>query len=216
MPTISAYVFDLDGTLIDSEILWVEAAHMLLRDYGYDVSFEEALRIVYGRAWENIYTLIKEEYPRLRMPVATLQREFEERFAPLRDSRDIRIRGSVALLKRLATTHPVGIVSGSYVKDIAHAVALLGIEDIIAFYVGFEHVPAGKPDPACYRMAAEKFGLPPETCCAFEDSTPGIHAAKDAGLYCVALARPDRPAQDVSRADLVLDDLAKFTPEQLG
>lgn len=215
MNTIRAYVFDLDGTLIDSEILWVEATQVLLRDYGYEVPFAEVLGIVYGRAWHTIYETLERQYARLSFPIEVLAQELEDRFAPLRDSRDIRIPGSIALLKRLAARRPVCIVSGSYVKDIQHAIDLAGIGEYVAFYLGSEHFSPGKPDPTCYRMAAERFGVPPCECLAFEDSTAGIHAAKDAGLYCVALARPNRPAQDVSRADLVLDDLDKFRPDLL-
>jgi len=212
MDTIQAYVFDLDGTLIDSEILLVEATQALLQEYGYDAPFKDVLDIVYGRAWHTIYDMLEQRYPRLPFPVETLTPELEKRFAPLRDSRDIRIPGSIALLKRLAAAYPVCIVSGSYVKDIRHAITLAGIGEYVSFYLGSEHFAPGKPDPTCYRMASERFGLPPRACLAFEDSTAGIHAAKDAGLRCVALARPNRPAQDVSRADLVLDDLDRFTP----
>ena len=210
---IRAYVFDLDGTLIDTEILWVEAAELLMREKGSPISHEEALDIVYGRSWLDIYEDVQRLCPLLRMPIELLARELERRFVPLRESRDIRIPGSIALLKRLSREHPVAIVSGSYAKDIEHAIELMGVRENVSFFLGTEHVSPGKPDPACYRMAAERFALPPEVCLAFEDSTAGIMAAAGAGMHCIALARPGRPAQDVSRADWVLNDLGAFSIE---
>lgn len=208
---IRAYVFDLDGTLVDSEILWVEAAEVLMRDAGCPISHEEALAIVYGRSWHDIYDDVQRLCPHLSMPIESLASELEKRFIPLRDSRDIRIPGSISLLKRLSGEYPVAIVSGSYAKDIEHAIELMGIAKNVTFFLGTEHFSPGKPDPACYRMAASRFGLPPEECLAFEDSAAGIAAATGAGLHCVALVRPGRPKQDVSSADWVLDDLSGFS-----
>ena len=79
-----------------------------------------------------------------------------------------------------------------------------------------EDYDPGKPHPACYLAAAREAGLPPEQCVVFEDSNAGVCAAKDAGAYAVALARPDRPEQDYSRADLVLEDLSLFEPSMLN
>ena len=49
-----------------------------------------------------------------------------------------------------------------------------------------------------------------DACVVFEDSWAGVQAARSAGMYCVALARPGAVLQDVSSADIILDDLSKF------
>jgi beta-phosphoglucomutase-like phosphatase (HAD superfamily) len=59
-------------------------------------------------------------------------------------------------------------------------------------------------------------GVDPKACVVFEDSAAGIGGAKAAGMRCVALARPGAPKQDVSAADLVLEDLAGFQPGLLA
>ena len=60
---------------------------------------------------------------------------------------------------------------------------------------------------------AEKLGLPPSECLVFEDSSAGVKGAKSADMHCVALVQQGRPPQDVSGADLVLNNLSEFSLE---
>ena len=212
---IQAYFFDLDGTLVDTEILWVESLELIARDYGYVLSREEALEMVYGIAWPGVYERLCRRFPGLNMTMDEMGVMLAPYFYRLRDSRDVRIPGSIELLRKLAAAHPVAVVSGSYRADVDAGVAIAGVADLIQFSLGHEDYEPGKPHPACYLAAAEKMGVPPESCVVFEDSTAGLSAAKDAGMQGVLLARPDRPRQDTSRADLVLEDLRLFDPALL-
>ena len=208
---IRAFIFDLDGTLIDSEVLWVEAVEVFLRERGIEINGEKALEMVYGVAWPEVHATIVERFPVLATSIGEMSEELRPYFLRLRDSRDIRIPSSIELLKRLSQEYPVCIVSGSWRDEIARAIAYMRIEPYLAFYVGGEQYSPGKPDPACYLLGAKELDVPPAECLVFEDSALGIRAAKAAGMQCVALARPGRPDQDVSDADWVLDDLGKFS-----
>jgi beta-phosphoglucomutase-like phosphatase (HAD superfamily) len=208
---VDAFIFDLDGTLLDSETLWVEAVELLLRGEGVGITHEEGLELVYGMAWPDIFDAVRRRFPDLAISYEGMTSCIHAHFERLRGTRDIRIASSVALLRELAAEYPVCIVSGSGQKDVAAGVALMDVESCLAFYLAMEHYETGKPDPTCFLMAAERLALPPERCLVFEDSTVGVQAAKAAGMHCVALARDDRPAQDVSEADLVLSDLADFS-----
>lgn len=210
---LRAFLFDLDGTLLDSEILWVEAVEYWLRDQGHPLTREEAVDIVYGWCWDKIHAVLTGRFPDLGVTLQTMHLAILPYFSRLREQRDIRIPGSIALFKRLAKDYPVGIVSGSYVADIEHGVEIMGLAPYVAMILGGEDYAPGKPHPAGYVMAAQRLGVAPQECLAFEDSTAGVEAAKGAGLQCVALARIDRPAQDVSKADLILEDLALFSVE---
>ncbi len=79
--------------------------------------------------------------------------------------------------------------------------------------VATEDTPRGKPDPAPYLLAAERLGVAPEACVAFEDSRAGVLSAKAAGMRVVALQRPGAPKQDLSDADEVLMELGDFRPD---
>jgi len=126
----------------------------------------------------------------------------------LREGRNVIIEGSVSLLKRLARDMPVCIVSGSPRADIEAAIDLMGIRGELEFAIAAEDYGPGKPDPTCFKMAAEQLDVEPEGCIVFEDSAAGILAAKAAGMTCVALARPGLPEQDVAAADSVVESLA--------
>jgi len=210
---IRAYLFDLDGTLLDTEVLWVSAMRAYLADQGLALTLDEATALVYGHSWHDIYAALAAREPRLALGEAHVGAALHPYFERLRASTDLEIPGSVELLKRLAAICPVAVVSGSPRADVAEGLARMGLAGCVQFHLGSEDYGPGKPDPACFLMAARRLKLPPETCLVFEDSAAGVRAARAAGMACVALARPGAPMQDVSAADWVLDDLGKFDPD---
>ncbi|MFO7975642.1 MAG: HAD family phosphatase [Candidatus Hydrogenedentota bacterium] len=210
---IDAYIFDMDGTLLDSEILWVEAVETYLTDFGFRLTREEAIELVYGISWHDIYLDIRRRFPGLGLGYEPFVSAVEPIFERLRHTRDIRIPGSIELLRTLARAYPVCIVSGSNKNGVADGIETMGIGKDIRFFLSADDYSPGKPDPTCFLMAAERLEIEPARCLVFEDSTVGAQAAKGAGMHCVALARPARPVQDVSMADLVLEDLGEFSAD---
>ncbi len=208
---IDAYIFDLDGTLLDTEVLWIQAIGLYLRERDPSLTDADVLKLVYGRSWHDIYVDICRRIANLNLSLSAMQAELKPYFHRLRARHDMRIVGSIDLLKRLARTAPVCIVSGSPREEITDGVALMGIAPLLAFYLGAEDYTPGKPDPAGFLKAAGRLGVAPAACLVFEDSAAGTTAARRAGMYCVALSRPNRPPQDVSAAHWVLDDLSTFT-----
>jgi beta-phosphoglucomutase-like phosphatase (HAD superfamily) len=212
-PPFSACLFDLDGTLMDSETLWVEATIGFLAARGISVSHDEAQELVYGRSWHDVHRDICARWPSVAQPLPAMEAAMRPAFRRLRAERDIRIPGSLALLRRLAADYPVGIVSGSSRTEVDEGIRYLGIGDALALALAADDYAPGKPDPACYLLAARTLGVDPGACLVFEDSAVGVAAARAAGMACVALARPDAPRQDVGAADAVLEDLGSFNPK---
>lgn len=206
---IRAIIFDLDGTLVDTEMLWVRGLEDYLHAAGFAMSHEEAVGLVFGRAWHDIYRELRRRYPAFRVPVDEAAAELNRRFEARKQGVDVRIHESIERLRSLAAAFPVCIVSGSGRREIAAAVELMGIEDHVRFFLGSEDYSPGKPDPACFLKAAERLGVDPADCLVFEDSAAGVRAAKAAGMRCVALQRPGLPQQDLSPADRVVDSLAR-------
>jgi len=207
---MNTFFFDLDGTLVDTEVLWLEAIRLAMAGRGAPIDPPTSERLVYGKSWADIFNEIDQTFPGLWNGITDMEPVTEMHFKTLRASREIELPSSVDLLRRLGADHTLAIVSGSTNGNIAHHIDELGIAEFVDFYLGCESYSPGKPDPACYLMAAEKAGVAPDDCCVFEDSLAGVTAAKAAGMYCVALKRPEAPDQDVSAADVVLTDLADF------
>jgi len=86
----------------------------------------------------------------------------------------------------------------------SRAVGTLADFDVI---VSNDNVTRFKPDPEIYRLAARTLGLPPEACLVVEDSLPGVHAGKGAGMRVVAVPNPYTAAQDFSLADHVAESM---------
>ncbi len=213
---IKAAIFDLDGTLMDTEDLWVEGTRRYLNERGVPAGHAEIQAIVYGRSWRQVYRDVIDRFAVPTVTIEQMELELRELMGTLRKERaDVIISGSVMLLRRLAAAVPVCIVSGSPCADIRNAIAHMGIEKAVAFFIGAEEYGPGKPDPTCFRMAIERLGFAPADCLVIEDSEVGVTAAKLTGARCLALARPQNQAQNVAAADLIVADLGELDADAL-
>lgn len=211
-----AFIFDLDGTLINSERIWCKAIEQFVARRGLPVTEEYACGLVFGRSWGDIVARLRADYPSIREDIGAIERESLGYYEALRGTTDIRIPGSIRLLEKLGRRHPVAIVSGSTRRQIDDAIRMMGVGDRLQFFLGSEDYPRGKPDPACFLMAARRFGIEPGDCLVFEDSTAGVRAAAAAGMRCIALRLNDHSSQDLTGADEVLADLADFNAGAYG
>ena len=213
---MKAFLFDLDGTLVDTEPLWCTALRSSLDEMDCHLGAEETDELVYGRSWLDIYADLLQRFPTECADRIPLETRIDHHFGRLKQAGDFALPSSLALLIRLARDRPVVIVSGSSRHMVGEWVDELGLQPHIDFYLGCDDYPIGKPDPSCYLMAAEKLGVPPDTCLVFEDSSAGANAAKAAGMHCVALRRHDARQQDLSAADCIVADLGELDPTGLG
>jgi HAD superfamily hydrolase (TIGR01509 family) len=108
----------------------------------------------------------------------------------------------------------LAVVSGSRREEIDELLETHGLSDAFALIVAAGDTLEGKPDPACFLLAAHRLGVAPGNCVVIEDSRPGILAARGAGMSCVALATSHDAAR-LSIADAVWNDYAGHGPADL-
>jgi HAD superfamily hydrolase (TIGR01509 family) len=208
----SAFLFDLDGTLIDSEMLWARAISEWLADHGQKAEPDAIANIVFGHSWLDIHAAIHSAFPALppAKPVedACELRPYYARLAT--DPAKLVIPSAVAFLRKAARIAPCAIVSGSPHDDVASAARLCGIADITAFVLGAEDYVGGKPAPDGYRMAAQRLDVAPANCLVLEDSTAGVQAGLAAGMKVIGINRNHAIPQDFTGCFLTVTDLSEL------
>ncbi len=207
---LKAILFDMDGTLVDSETTYVKAVCLCVAAYGGHLEKDEAMTLVYGRSRSMISADIVEQFSQLAINKEQLEEEIDQRFEAMIEHEDIAIESSCAVLRELSKEYPIAVVSGSTRAHIANFTKRADVDTHIQFYIGADDYEYGKPDPSCYLMAAQQFNVEPQHCLVFEDSHVGVRSAKAAGMPCVALRRPGAIEQDVSMADVIVANLNEF------
>lgn len=194
----SAVLWDMDGTLIDTEPYWLEAEASLAREHGVDWTTDDGLALI-GGSLE-----FTGEYLRQRGVALAGSQIAEQLIASVRDrvSKDgvPWQPGALTLLRNLkAAGVRNALVTMSYRSLTQRVVA--EVPELFEVVICGDEVERGKPDPMPYLMAAERLGVPIEQCLAVEDSVPGVASACSSGATPVAvqLNIPVSPRPGLSR-----------------
>ncbi|MET9259460.1 HAD family phosphatase [Amycolatopsis sp. NPDC004079] len=195
---LAAALFDLDGTLVDTEPRSQAAWRRLFRAHG--VGLDESLLASFaGRPGKTVLV----ENLRLFPDGSTVDGLFAEAMSYATDVAEP-MPGAVELVRALHEIDcPIGVVT-SGTRDYAHAeLNALGVRALFDTVITAEDVSRGKPDPEGYLLGCARLGVEPARTVVFEDAPAGIAAAKAAGTFCVAIGA------DGSAADLVVADWAE-------
>jgi HAD superfamily hydrolase (TIGR01509 family) len=205
-----AVVFDMDGLLLDTEVLWQKAEEALFAAHGGVFSHEDKMRVI-GTSFEFTASYFAERLgePPERGP-ELVEEMNETMFAAVQ--RDVVGRpGALELVARLRGRVPLGLASNSSRRLVDAALASAGLTDAFAAIVTSEDVMHAKPAPDIYLEACRRLGSAPDETLALEDSASGVAAAKAAGLTCIAV--PQYAETDVTAADRVIDSLEALLDE---
>jgi len=181
----AGYIFDCDGTLIDSMPVHYRAWDEAMRRNGMPGTLDESLFYSLGGVpTRRVAQLIAAHYG-ITVDVDAVFTEKENLFVKL--LADVkRIEPVVTFAKRaVAQNKPVAVASGGPREVVHHSLKLAGLAPLFPIVVTPEDVAHGKPAPDMFLLAAKKLGVPASKCLVFEDAEPGHQAAAAAGMQSV-------------------------------
>jgi HAD superfamily hydrolase (TIGR01509 family) len=208
-----AVIFDLDGVLVDSEVVWNDARRELVEEGGgnWRGDSQRAMMGMSSVEWSRYM----HEQLGLPMSAEAISAAAVKRVERLYRERLPLIPGARQAVISLASRWPLAIASSANRSIIALVLELADLTDRFQAAVSSEEVSRGKPAPDVYLEAARRISREPARCVAVEDSANGLRAAAAAGMSVIAI--PNRafpPEQEaLAKADVVLPSIEALDVE---
>lgn len=208
---IAAVIFDMDGTLVDSEPVWEVVRRGLVTDLGgrWSPGTQARLMGMSTREWARYLTDIQGVAMDPEAFADLVIARIGEAYAhdlPL-------LPGAAEAVRRMSDRWPVAVASSSPASTIHLVIERAGLSDVFSAVAASDEVPRGKPAPDVYWLAAERLGIQPSDAVAVEDSSNGMRSAAAAGMRVIAIPRPEYPPDPdaLGQAHLRLDNLSQLT-----
>ena len=213
--SIAATLFDMDGLLIDSEVLWHRAEVEIFGSLGVPL-YESSNRSTKGVFVNDVVAHWYARYPWIGPSNDEVVGMLLERVGELVESDGRLLPGALRAIDLASERGPVALASSTPLALIHRCLDRFDLSSRFASVHSAEFEPYGKPHPGVFLTAASALGIEPTRCVVFEDSSAGVIAARAACMSVVAVPTPeDRDGVEFPLADLVLDSLEALSPEWL-
>jgi HAD superfamily hydrolase (TIGR01509 family) len=211
MKQIQAVIFDMDGTLIDSEPIYTLSDCALVASYGGHMTPDEHHAFI-GTGSLGFVRYIKQKY-NLADTEESMLRRYKDSYFAMAKGRITVFPEMVRYLKELKSLGIKTAVASGSSKEVIEAMMneteLTGYLDLM---VSSDEVEKGKPAPDVFLETARRLGVPPGACAAIEDSLTGMKAVKAANMVLVAVPGPqmDIGAVKMIQPDYFYNDMDSF------
>jgi HAD superfamily hydrolase (TIGR01509 family) len=213
---IQAFVFDLDGVLVDSEPVWEQVRRQVVAERGGHWA-PDAQRRLMGMSTQEWAGYLSRDLG-VGLPPDQVAALVIERMADRYRERVPFLDGAIDAVRRMAARWPLGVASSAPAVLIETVLESASLRPAFSVVMSTEQVAHGKPAPDIYLAVTAALGCPPPDCAAVEDSSNGLRSAAAAGLRVIAIPQPDYPPDPdaLAGASLVLPSLAGLTADAVA
>ncbi|GLU23095.1 hypothetical protein SLE2022_391270 [Rubroshorea leprosula] len=211
----SCVIFDLDGTLLNTDGVVSNVLRVFLSKYGKEWEGKKGLKAVGKTPLEAAASIVEG----FGLPCG--KDEFLAEITPIFSAQIGNIKalpGANRLLKHLSGNGvPMALASNSPRKSIESKISYhLGWKEYFSVIIGGDEVTTGKPSPEIFLEAAKRLNMEPSSCLVIEDSVPGVMAGKAAGMEVVVVPSVLKQTHLFTAADEVINSLLDLQPEKWG
>ena len=185
-------IFDFDGTLVDTMPIHFEAYRRTFDEIGLELTEDDFFSNVGGKATETIPKFLRGRESS-KTPLE-IHRRKKEIVGELFTSGEISLLDTAKLIDAFAQHVPIAIASSGSRPGIEILLKRLGWTDKFKAVITGEDASNGKPAPDLFLLAAEKIGIDPRDCLAFEDTDDGVASATAAGMTVIDVRRTSAPS----------------------
>lgn len=199
--SLRAVLFDIDGTLIDSNALHVAAWVRAFHEHGYEIS-AEAIHAQIGKGGDNLVpTLLPQTDDDVRKQIegshgTIFAADYLDRAKPFRNAAEL-LRHAHAAGKQVV------LASSAKQSEVDHYIGLLDVADILAATTSIDDVDQSKPEPDIFAAALRKIGIEPAGAIVVGDTIWDVEAARRIGLDTIALLSGGVPPRALESAGAI-------------
>jgi len=206
---ISAIIFDLDGTVVDSEEAWAKAFVIVLKSLGADVKEKHphTSGVEIKKNWERLITKFNIKTNKKSDELAAITSNEYSKLT----SEVVLMDGAIEFIENTRNDGILTALATSSSWEVTDKIIQkFKLNNLFDYVTTGDEVLNNKPDPEIYILTADKMSLDPNDCLVIEDSPSGINAGKDAGMKVIAID-PTGEREDLEAADLTVEGFPEIT-----
>jgi HAD superfamily hydrolase (TIGR01509 family) len=208
-----AFIFDMDGVIVDSNPYHKIALQQFCKELGYDLTEEELREKVYGRTNKDWIVNLFGDIGEAR--IRQYAEEKEALYRKIYDKDVIPVKGLVAFLEKMDRLDIARAIATSAPRaNVDFSLSKTHTEHFFSTILDDSFVSKGKPDPEIYLKSAAALGFAPADCVVFEDSLSGVSAGKRAGCKVVGITTTHTP-EELHETDFIIDNFDGLEPQEL-
>lgn len=181
-----AFIFDLNGTMIDDMQYHIKAWHSILNGLGANISMERMKDECYGKNHELLERIFPGRYSLEEKDEMSYAKEnrYQEEFRP-----NLKLIEGLHEFLRHSSANGIKIAIGSaaIMSNIDFVLDGTGIRNYVDVIVSADDVEYSKPHPETFLNCAKKISVNPADCLVFEDTPKGVESANNAGMDCIVI-----------------------------